>query len=299
MCETSADKIKELVKEKKINLINCETINKVFHRYFPLSRLEEMLNEKKLTFVNPKLWNDPYETLYLNTDYSSISNGYKQPKIFCLCARSTDDNEEASWKVYSNGREPLLRVRFHIEKLLANIYEFASKYDCKVYYSKIFYGLEYDQIREIKYRQELRAKFLDSFNEEKYIRLMSLKRPSFGYEKEYRLFIVPKDDSKQIFQKDILKIPIKVDVFERFTINPLERIREEDAMKLSSLIKKAQYESQSEIIECFIMTRVPHIKKLHRSFLYRNIDSINNVALSEQEEVDGGGKQKNNLIYRR
>ncbi len=276
--------IEELVAGGKIGLINCDTINPVFHRYFPLKYLEQMLNEEMLAFVYPKLWNDPYETLYLTTNFSAVSD-YKQKRIFCLCARSTDDNEEASWKVYSNGSEPLLRVRFHIVELLRQIIRFADENKCKVYYSQISYDYDYDQIREIKYRQRLRDKFLKDIDEKKYIELMSLKRPSFGYEKEFRLFVVPEKDDVSPFKEDILKIPIKMNVFERFTINPLERIREEDLRRLATLTKKAQYESQAEMIECFIMSKVSHIKKLHRSVLYKNIDPIKDVSTEERKTI--------------
>ncbi len=279
----ATEEIKEFLWEKEIKLINCKTIDPVFHRYFPLSRLEEMLNDKQLAFVYPKLWNDPYETLYLETDFSPVSN-YKQPKIFCLCARSTDDNEEASWKVYSDGREPLIRVRFHVVELLQQIHDFASKNDCNLYYSQISYAHDYDEIKQINIKDDLRKEFLKDFDEEKYIKLMSLKRPSFGYEKEVRLFIVPKKrkwfllkQKQPLFEKEILKIPIEYNVFERFTLNPLERIREENEMKLYSLIKKAQYESLSEIVECFITSKVPHIKRLHRSVLYKNMEPIEKV----------------------
>ncbi len=291
MNEYTTKEIRELVAEGIIKLINCDTINPIFHRYFPLSRLEEMLNEKKLAFVYPKLWNDPYETLYLETDFSSVSKvvgepdkRYKQPKIFCLCARSTDDNEEASWKVYSDGREPLLRVRFHVVELLRQIHKYASDNGCKVYYSQICYDYDYDKIKEIKISANLKKRFLSNFDEEKYIRLMSLKRPSFGYEKEFRLFIVPEgedwslpEEEQPLLEKGVLKIPIDDNVFERFTINPLERIREEDSKRMASLIKKAQYESLSEIVECFIMSKVPHIKKLHRSVLYKNMEPVTKV----------------------
>ncbi len=277
----ASKEIEELVAGGKVELINCDTINPIFHRYFPLGYLEQMLNDKKLAFVYPKLWNDPYETLYLTTDFSAVSK-YRQKRIFCLCARSTDDNEEASWKVYSNGSEPLIRVRFHIVELLRQIIEFADRKKCKVYYSRILYDYDYDQIREIKYRQELRERFLEKIDEKKYVELMSLKRPSFGYEKEFRLFIVPTKDDVSPFKEDILKIPINMNVFERFTINPMERIREEDARRLATLTKKAQYESQAEMIECFIMSKVPHIKKLHRSVLYKNIDPIKDVSTEEK-----------------
>ena len=68
-------------------------------RYMPLSKLIEFLENNTLTFVRPNCWNDPFETLYYNADYSNIKSFIKPKNVYCVCVRNSNENEEASWKI--------------------------------------------------------------------------------------------------------------------------------------------------------------------------------------------------------
>ncbi len=265
---------RRLLHELDIELVNCNSFMEQFYRYIPLSRFIEMLEEKAIAFVNPKKWLDPYERLYLNTDFSSL--GYSKPGyIFCLCGRNSTDNEEASWKVYSNGGETLIRVKFNIAKLFPIINEYAQENNCKVYYARVKYDLSANKIRNISKDKNLYDKYITkSFDDKKYIRLLSLKRPAFEYEKELRLFIVFQRKPTHNYKDDVIKIPINMEVFKEFVINPLERFSENEK-DLISRIKIEKYnllvDKISEFIERYSEA------KIDCSNLYNTVKPIKKV----------------------
>ncbi len=280
MEEYKPSEVAPLLAKEDIKLVNCKSLGKMFWRYIPLSRLEEMLNKNQLIFVYPELWKDPYEKLYLKTDFSALNNYNRPDKIYCLCGRG-NGNEEASWKVYSDGSEPLICVRFNLKKLLPRIRSFV-KNNCNIYYSKVSYVLSEKEINGIHKNISplYNDYFPSSFSEEDYVRLMSLKRQSFAYEGEYRIFIVPQRNYKMKEKRGLVRIPIDYDIFERFTIGPMEPIRKEDSKKLMSQIKLEQYKIQNERIESFIKAyfgrRIP-IPSICHSSLYSDVSPIDKI----------------------
>ncbi len=256
--------------------INIEGDYKLFfYRYIPYSRLKEMLDSCEIAFVNPALWADPYETLYLNADFSDIGD-YKRGKIFCLCVGTTIDSEEASWKVYSKDSDPLVRVKFNLIKLAPKLKEFAKKNMCNVYWSKIDYSLDGSQLMDIYKDEKLKRKYLMNFSEEKYIRLMSLKRPAYKYEGEHRFFIVPQGDPPlEIYQKDIVKLPIDASIFLEFMIHPIDRIMKNDK---EWHIKRTNYMKEVEEISSYIRSKLPEAI-VDYSRLYESVGNITSIRI--------------------
>lgn len=243
-----------------VQFVNCESFSNTFYKYMPLSRVLEMLENRKITFVYPELWNDPYEVKYLNTDFSKY--GYHQNKLFCLCVRNDNLNQEASWKVYRNLQEPLIKLSINAVKLMQCINSFSKRNNTKVYFSKIDYSLKSDQINNLYRRNNIfYEKYIENMDELKYIKLMSLKRNAFSYENERRIFIV---GDKNEFKDDLLKININLDMITRFTINPCERIKNDN---IESRIKLATYDTTNKVIVAAIKTFCPKAK-IYRSLLY-------------------------------
>lgn len=188
----------QLKETLSLQLVNCDSFVNTLFKYMSAGRVLDFLEKKKhqIGFVSPEKWQDPYEIKYLNTDYTAL-NGYKQPKVFCFCARMDNLNEEASWKIYKKENEPLLRLSINTLRFLLNIDSFAKANMCDVYFSKVDYKLKRTEIDELylpssSYYHE----FFDDFDDKKYVKVMSLKRRAFKYENEYRIFIVPKDLKK-------------------------------------------------------------------------------------------------------
>lgn len=247
------------------------------YRYIPLKYVQSMIEDKILTFVNPKLWNDPFERIYLETDYSKL--GYTRPnKVYCLCTRNSIDNEEASWKVYSDGKEPLIRVELDIVHLFEQLETFAKQHNCNLYFAQVDYTYKENEIRkELSTSPMFYNDFFSNFSEKSYVRLMSLKRPAFAYEKEFRLFVVPQLNSDISTMEDILQVPIKYNMFRRFDICPCERIREEDKNKWTLKVKKNQYQNMVLNIRKLIQSKIPSVTVMG-SNLYKDVSPIKKIV---------------------
>ena len=257
----------------KTKLVNCNSMRTSIYKYMKLSRVLEMLGNKEITFVSPELWYDPFETKYLETDYSAI--GYIRPQqIYCFCARADNASEEASWRMYSNSQDdPLIRLSIKVFEFLNYLKEFALQNNCQIYFSKVDYNLTAMDIAGLyKPDNKYHADFFDNFDEEKYIKVMSLKRQAFKYENEIRLFFLlfygnPIGDS------GLLRIPIDFDMFSRYTFAPLERIKGDD---ISNMLKLEFYKSKLDITR----KKIKELDKgtpFYKSILYNETERVNEI----------------------
>lgn len=258
-----------------INIVDCEKFKFTFYKYMPWKRLHEMLSRKEMVFVNPSLWNDPYEVKYLNTDYSAL--GYSQPKIFCFCVRNDNENEEASWKIYQTNEpdNPLIRISINAQPFLKSLKESAQKLGYTIYMAKVSYRFKQKEINEL-YKRDNKYfnEYFDNFNEEKYIRLLSVKRKAFKYEQEIRLFLVPQQKAI-VPNENLLRIGIDISSFIRFTYEPLHRkYKEESDEEYKKIVDR--YEGQKESIR----KQLKHFDskiKLYRSTLYDDVEKVKKV----------------------
>ena len=206
-----------------INLIGETMVPKELFKYWSYNSLKELLNKKELVFVHPGLWKDPFEKIYLTTDY--IALGFKQTKIYCMSFIVGVENEDTEWKMYSDNDKKTIRCRINVRPLCEIISAFAEKNDLLVYMGNVNYELTRDKIQSLYL---LKGKDHDHYFKEfslgKYLQLMALKPKNHEYENELRIFLVPKQENK--YFKDILKIPIHEDqyslLFSNFTIQPFE-----------------------------------------------------------------------------
>ena len=256
-----------------LRLVNCNKLKGTMLKYMRLSYVLEMLERKEMVFVTPELWNDPYETRFLKTDYSQI--GYNRPEqIYCLCARADNENEEASWKIYSGPQDdPLVKITVNA-LLLFNKYirDFVEKNGCRAYFSKVEYMSASNILNLHKTEHPLHGKYFGHLDEEGYVRLMSLKRMAFKYEKENRLFIIPGDKVLNA-DKGLLRVPIDYDIFPRFTFHPMERIVRDD---MASRLKEKIYKAELDTAKAEI-TRYCKGVKVYKSVLYSNVKPLETI----------------------
>lgn len=249
----------QLLNVTGVKFINVPGFNLTLYKYMPLSRVLEMLEKKSIAFLYPELWNDPYEVLFMNTDYTDF-DGYRQPdRIYGLCSRNNKYNSEPSWIVYSNDKEPLIRVSFNLKVFLEHIKTFAEKNNCKAYLSKV----QYIPAEKIKYvskngSDEYNRLFSKSVTDDTYIELMSIKRKAFEYEDEFRFFILPKTkdgiDINCFKDKEmkILMMPIQYDAFAKFVMEPLPRIKGDDIeKKITTQLYEATFKKVKEMIKAY------------------------------------------------
>lgn len=267
---------KQLKDTLSMQLINCNGFVNTLYKYMTASRVLDILenNSHLLGFVSPESWYDPYETKYLNTDYTAL-NGYRQPKIYCFCARMDNLNEEASWKIYKKENEPLLRMSIRTIDLLLAIDQFAKENDCDVYFSKVDYRLKRKEIDELYLPSSpYHSEFFNNLDDKQYVRIMSLKRWAFNYENEYRIFIIPRNQDKIVnhIKDNVLFIPVPIKMITRFTFNPANKVNS----SLVSQIEIAKYEAEYKLIRDKIKVAYPEASVV-KSTLYSKIKNVEKI----------------------
>lgn len=267
---------KQLEDTLSMQLINCNGFVNTLYKYMTASRVLDILenNSHLLGFVSPESWYDPYETKYLNTDYTAL-NGYRQPKIYCFCARMDNLNEEASWKIYKKENEPLLRMSIRTIDLLLAIDQFAKENDCDVYFSKVDYRLKKKEIDELYLPSSpYHSEFFNNLDDKQYVRIMSLKRWAFNYENEYRIFIIPRNQDKIVnhIKDNVLFIPVPIKMITRFTFNPANKVNS----SLVSQIEIAKYEAEYKLIRDKIKVAYPEASVV-KSTLYSKIKNVEKI----------------------
>ncbi len=269
---------KQLKDTLSLQLVNCNSFVNTLYKYMTASRVLDILEKEphQMGFVSPEKWYDPYETKYLNTDYTKL-NGYKQPKIYCFCARMDNRNEEASWKIYKKENEPLLRISIRTIDFLSYLDKFVKEHECDLYFSRVDYRFKKKEIDELylpssPYYHE----FFDDFNDKQYVKVMSLKRWAFGYENEYRIFIIPRnqDAIKDYLKDGVLFVPVSVEMISRFTFYPANKSNK----SLSSQIDKAKYEAEYKLIKERLSSSYPEAK-VYKSNLYSGVKKIEEIVV--------------------
>lgn len=261
-----------------LKLVNISSIPAHIYKYIPTSRVLDILEKEphQIGFVSPELWYDPYEIKYLNTDYSGL-NGYKQPQIFCFCARMDLQNEEASWKIYKKDNDPLLRLIIKTEDFVSSLLEFAEEKECDIYLSKVDYHFKKAEIDGLyllssPYRQE----FFQNFNDEQYVKIMSLKRNAFKYENEVRFFVIPRnlDNIENNLKNRVLSVPIDINMIKRITYYPADKVDN----TLSSQIAFAKYDAEKKMIRERLKNAFPDVNFM-KSVLYQNVKSVTRIEI--------------------
>jgi len=261
-----------------IKLVNLSTIPAQIYKYIPTSRVLDILEKEphQIGFVSPELWYDPYEIKYLNTDYSDL-NGYRQPQIYCFCARMDLQNEEASWKIYKKENDPLLRLIIKTKDFVSSLLSFAEDKECDVYLSKVDYHFKKVEIDNLymlssPYRQE----FFQNFNDEQYVRIMSLKRNAFKYENEVRFFIIPRklDKIQNDLKNKVLNIPVDINMIKRITYYPADKTDN----SLASQIALAKYDAEKKMIRERLKNAFPGVNFM-RSVLYQKVNSVTKIEV--------------------
>ena len=178
-----------------------------FYKYFPINNAIRSLENNTMAFVEPSRWNDAYERLYYEADYSLVSSKYQtNPRVFATCATTIKYNEPA-WKIYSGDEKVCVqfeidrpRLRYEILKCVDNgdsVYEGVVQYPSKVTIQNIG---KRNLIKKDGSEKENSSHNLfihrdgSPFGVVNYLNLLLLKRSDFKHEQETRFFIVKKDD---------------------------------------------------------------------------------------------------------
>ena len=224
----------ECRKKEKTSL----TDNSVIYRIIPFQRLAELLVTKKNTFVNPSLWDDPFEGWTMEEICSILSvKQFEIPpcssgKFFGQCWTS-DYASEALWQIYSKGTDGF-RIRTTVGKLKASLGNEVNNGNVVV--------------DEVEYRDTGSLKFCDFIDPSKLVdesfliqslaKTYMVKRKAYKHEYEVRFIVYcqkPKDDKLFTYKihpnKLIDQIMIHSDVSDK-DFKKLKRIIKELGFKI-------------------------------------------------------------------
>ena len=185
-----------------IHFINCteDSFKNEFprlYRFSTLDRFFEQLDSKKISFVSPLKWNDPYEKYFLERDYRINNKQYNlafKENVFALCFSSIS-NSEVYWNMYAPKCDGV-RIEVSSEKFLTDFL-------CKIKGADVYVGpVKYYSTNDF-YKKDIDTKKLSlSLNNHEeiihQIELLYRKRNAFQYEKEIRIIIIPKRNNRRI-----------------------------------------------------------------------------------------------------
>lgn len=184
-----------------INLTN-DLLDKPIYRIMPIHRFLQLLEEKKLTLVKPKKWDDPFENALLNCviETSAGETGSFSAKdcVYGQCwtfHRETD----AMWRIYSHDKDGV-RISTTPRKLLAALQEAEPKHhNVKCFIGKVSY------LSQKKLLPKLQSIDLLNSNGSGIAESLLYKRTAFKHENEIRLIYSGDYNAcvSDIFQFDI------------------------------------------------------------------------------------------------
>lgn len=174
------------------NLYLSSQLNDVeyVYKYIPLVNFLKSYCGRYLYLADPKKWEDPFETKYLDLISKEPETYDKQcdikVKATCFTPLSTK-NEEASWKAYLGSGKDVLRVKIDFNALLNQLSN-ASK---TIYVSKCVYK---SRLNIVKGRIFVKPTKDDSNNQfDLFINNFSLKQTAYKYENEIRVCAISND----------------------------------------------------------------------------------------------------------
>ena len=235
---------------------------KSLYKYIPLSRFLKNLEDNELVLVSPKTWRDPYEKMYWLADYSALP--FTKPNIYCMClTQNRRKNEDVAWNLYDyNKNEKIIQIEYDIQKLLDKLSKSSSIK--KIYMGNAIYDYTSPEINNL-YKKGAKGHFhfFNQFNEDKFFNLLRVKRKSYAFENEVRLFIKTNqsNNNRKIF---VIKNVDYSSIIKSVRLAPFYPFDYKDCR--NGIYKQLQ-KLESDCIKKELSKILPKVK-IHQSLLY-------------------------------
>lgn len=185
---------------KNYKLINIQYLLEHAYKYMTLEAFTLSMLNGTWQFAEPTKWNDEYEGRFYRADYGALKVSNCPPKLFATCITG-EKASEAAWKVYSHGQglgSKCVQIKINMHRLRQEL-SIGISNNCfgtegTIYEGTVFYDLSDQEIDKLN--ETVGAYydvFFDNFNTDSFLKLLLIKRKAYEYEKETRLFFVPKD----------------------------------------------------------------------------------------------------------
>jgi hypothetical protein len=212
------------------------------HRIFPFDRFIDLVRTRKLTFVKPKLWKDPYENLMNRPiqmdDGRTIRVPHYEDDLFAQCW-SLEYESDAMWRIYSGDERGVL-----VSANAATLYRTAeSTYPWpteQLFLGKVEYLSEHALKQKFESHEFLRSVLKSGMYSSGVAQTLLYKRDSFKHEAEVR-WIISRHISN--IPGDVHHLPINLEAsITKVTLDP--RLSDEDMERQIFLIRSAGYSGE-------------------------------------------------------
>jgi hypothetical protein len=219
---------------KQLIFLTEADLDRYVYRVFSFKRLEEMFQEKKLTLVKPKLWDDPFENFILNSKGKTKSGETFEMafrnNFYGQCWSLTKESD-AMWRIYSPTKDGV-KVKTTIRKLINQLYNTSGTFkDLSAFIGRVKYQSKKDLLKMLSDKATMTGKILDQTGRGQ-ASTFFFKRWAFRHENEVRLIYNGQENQ----QYDTYK----------FNFNPIDLIED---IVFDPRIDKKQYEDyKSQVI---------------------------------------------------
>ena len=198
---------KKLQKTRQYKIIGDFATGPSYYKYFSLENAIMCLEKGTIASVEPSVWQDAYESLYYEANYSNVTTDDKtHPRVFSTCA-TNQKHDEPAWRIYSGDDNICVqfeidrpKFRFAILNALEDgdsVYEGTVQYSSKWRIENIGRRMKMNSKTKTPVPNDMYAEFIKknpTFSIDNYLNLLLLKRTDFAHEQETRFIIVKKDD---------------------------------------------------------------------------------------------------------
>lgn len=256
-----SDKLQEVLKGKEGV---GSSVKGIVQRYLPIDKFLDSTLHRYFYLAAPKTWDDPFETRYLdmlNGEFhdlieQEVIDELNEMSMFCVCMTyNNSDNEEASWKAYSENKESVIRVTYDFKKL-CSILDEAREED--FYIGKVDYRSREYILKPHKINKDIHSG--GSSNEVLFVNNFCFKQDAYQYEQELRFCKILKGD---VYKKnDYYKIE-EVDIapaITKITLSPINFKK----MTIAEEMEKISKQNNNYLLLKALCPGVP----IHASNLY-------------------------------
>ncbi|MEP6794922.1 MAG: DUF2971 domain-containing protein [Saprospiraceae bacterium] len=194
--------------------------NEYVYRYLPLEYFLDMVHNKQLVFSSPKRWKDPFDSFLFNQRVKNQNTFLNNIFVTCL---TLNPHSEAYWKTYgSNGYAIRIRLKTY------DLFNLLQRLEIKVWFGRLNYLDEKELVTKLTNTIKLKSALESNEMEDLFLKIFTLKRTPFEYEKEVRIILESsptKDGLKRI------KIGLLNDIINDIYLDPRLKTNEEKALK--------------------------------------------------------------------
>ena len=157
------------------------------YRLFEVHHLIQMLESKKIPFINPRKWDDPYDSIFLKAEIIKQGRRTKLPQeYYCQCWCRKRLESDAMWRIYSPDKKRVLvkSTPKRLDQYLFNIpdrdiYIGHTKYVTKSQLSENYLKAQIPELIKLRDKDIVKSMLIKyhAYSHENEVRIITKGRP--------------------------------------------------------------------------------------------------------------------------